>query len=86
MKQFKVQSFVLVLIGFTLGFSEFLIVGILDDLSQQFDVPVATVGYPVTIFAMVYAISTPIITLMIGKTNLFWSLLVLMAIFTVGNA
>ncbi|TLQ17982.1 MFS transporter [Lentilactobacillus parafarraginis] len=86
MKQFKVQSFVLVLIGFTLGFSEFLIVGILDDLSQQFDVPVATVGYLVTIFAMVYAISTPIITLMIGKTNLFWSLLVLMAIFTVGNA
>ena len=75
MKQFKVQSFVLVLIGFTLGFSEFLIVGILDDLSQQFDVPVATVGYLVTIFAMVYAISTPIITLMIGKTNLFWSCL-----------
>ncbi|MFD1124681.1 MFS transporter [Lentilactobacillus raoultii] len=85
MKQFKVQSFVLVLIAFTLGFSEFLIVGILDDLSKQFGVSVATVGYLVTIFAMVYAISTPFITLLIGKYNLFWSLMVLMGIFTLGN-
>lgn len=85
MKQFKLQSFVLVLIAFTLGFSEFLIVGILDDLSEQFNVSVATVGYLVTIFAMVYAVSTPFITLLIGKYNLFWSLLALMGIFTIGN-
>ena len=85
MKQFKVQSFVLVLVAFILGFSEFLIVGILDDLSNQFNVPVATVGYLVTIFAMVYAISTPFITVLIGKYNLFWSLLVMMSVFTFGN-
>lgn len=85
MKQFKLQSFVLVLIAFTLGFSEFLIVGILDDLSEQFNVSVATVGYLVTIFAMVYAVSTPFITLLIGKYNLFWSLLALMGIFSIGN-
>lgn len=83
MKQFKLQSFVLVLIAFTLGFSEFLIVGILDDLSEQFNVSVATVGYLVTIFAMVYAVSTPFITLLIGKYNLFWSLLALMGIFII---
>ena len=85
MKYFKFQSFVLVLIAFTLGFSEFLIVGILDDLSRQFQVSVATIGYLVTIFALVYAISTPIITLMLGKANLFWSLLALMGVFTSGN-
>lgn len=44
MKQFKVQSFVLVLIAFTLGFSEFLIVGIWDDLLNQFNVSVAAVA------------------------------------------
>lgn len=85
MKYFKFQSFVLVFIAFTLGFSEFLIVGILDDLSRQFQVSVATIGYLVTIFALVYAISTPIITLMLGKANLFWSLLALMGVFTSGN-
>lgn len=44
MKQFKVQSFVLVLIAFMLGFSEFLIVGILHDLSNQFNVSIAAVA------------------------------------------
>ncbi|MBU9789796.1 MFS transporter [Lentilactobacillus sp. G22-6] len=85
MRQFKVQSFVLVLIAFVLGFSEFLIVGILDDLGAQFDVPVATVGYLVTIFAIVYAISTPFITILISRYNLFAGLLAMMGIFTLGN-
>ncbi|MEE8825658.1 purine efflux pump PbuE [Lentilactobacillus sunkii] len=85
MKTFKFQSFVLVLIAFVLGFSEFLIVGILDDLSTQFNVPVATVGYLVTAFAIVYAISTPFITILIGRFNLFWDLMATMAVFTVGN-
>lgn len=85
MKQFKVRSFVLVLIAFVLGFSEFLIVGILDDLGAQFNVPVATVGYLVTIFAIVYAISTPFITILLGKYNLFGGLLLMMGIFTLGN-
>lgn len=85
MKTFKFQSFVLVLIAFVLGFSEFLIVGILDDLSRQFSVPVATVGYLVTAFAIVYAVSTPLITILIGKFNLFWDLMVTMVIFTFGN-
>lgn len=85
MKTFKFQSFVLVLIAFVLGFSEFLIVGILDDLSTQFNVPVATVGYLVTAFAIVYAISTPFITILIGRFNLFWDLMATMAVFTIGN-
>lgn len=85
MKTFKFQSFVLVLIAFVLGFSEFLIVGILDDLSAQFNVPVASVGYLVTVFAIVYAVSTPFITILIGRFNLFWDLMVSMAVFTLGN-
>ncbi|KRM59948.1 major facilitator superfamily protein [Secundilactobacillus malefermentans DSM 5705 = KCTC 3548] len=85
MKQFKIQSLILILIAFTLGISEFLIVGILDDLSAQFNVSVAAVGYLVTIFALVYAVSTPFITLLIGKHNLFWGLFGLMGIFTFGN-
>ncbi|SCC11736.1 MFS transporter [Weissella bombi] len=85
MKEFRIQSFVLILISFVLGFSEFIIIGILDDLAKEFSVSVATAGYLVTIFAMVYAISTPIITSTL-KNNLYHAMMVLIIIFTLGNA
>ena len=76
MKEFKIQSFVLILISFILGFSEFIIIGILDDLAKEFSVSVATTGYLVTIFALVYAVSTPIITSTL-KNNLYHAMVVL---------
>lgn len=85
MRNFKVQSFVLILLAFVLGFSEFIIVGILDDLARQFTEPISIVGYLVTIFALVYAISTPIITILLSQGNLYKILLLLMSLFTVGN-
>ena len=84
MKKFRIQSFVLILLAFVLGFSEFIIVGILDDIAQQFSVDISVVGYLVTIFALVYAVSTPIVTTLI-KSNLYRALLLLMGIFTFGN-
>ena len=84
MKKFRIQSFVLILLAFVLGFSEFIIVGILDDIAQQFSVDISVVGYLVTIFALVYAVSTPIVTSLI-KSNLYRALLLLMGIFTFGN-
>lgn len=84
MKKFRIQSFVLILLAFVLGFSEFIIVGILDDIASQFSVNIAVVGYLVTIFALVYAVSTPIITSLI-KSNLYRALLLLLEIFTLGN-
>ena len=85
MKEFKIQSFVLILISFILGFSEFIIIGILDDLAKEFSVSVATTGYLVTIFALVYAVSTPIITSTL-KNNLYHAMVVLALIFAFGNA
>lgn len=85
MKKFPFQSFVLILIAFILGFSEFIIVGILNDLSREFSVSVSTVGYLVTIFALIYACSTPVITSLIGQRPLKKVLLILLGIFTVGN-
>ncbi|GEN47996.1 MFS transporter [Ligilactobacillus pobuzihii] len=84
MRKFRIQSFVLILLAFVLGFSEFIIVGILDDIAQQFSVDISVVGYLVTIFALVYAVSTPIVTSLI-KSNLYRALLLLLGIFTFGN-
>ncbi len=85
MKKFPFQSFVLILIAFILGFSEFIIVGILNDLSREFSVSVSTVGYLVTIFALIYACSTPVITSLIGQRPLKRVLMILLGIFTIGN-
>lgn len=80
-KNFKVQSLTLIMVAFILGFSEFIIVGILNDLAKQFTVSVANVGLLVTMFALIYAISTPFITLYIGRFNLFKVMLSLLANF-----
>ncbi|UQS81428.1 MFS transporter (plasmid) [Bombilactobacillus folatiphilus] len=84
MKKFYLQSWALILLSFVLGFSEFIIIGILDDLAHQFNVTVATAGSLVTIFALVYAFSTPVITSLL-KNNLYHALLVLIGIFILGN-
>ncbi|EOT30533.1 MFS transporter [Enterococcus saccharolyticus] len=85
MQKFKVQSIILISIAFILGFSEFIIVGILEDLSAAFSVEMSTVGYLVTMFALIYAFSTPVITTLIGPRRLQNVLLLLMGIFTIGN-
>ena len=84
-KNFKIQSLTLIMVAFVLGFSEFIIVGILNDLAKQFSVSVANVGLLVTMFALIYALSTPFITLYIGRFNLFKVMLSLLAIFVFGN-
>lgn len=85
MKLFKVQSLILISIAFVLGCSEYMIVGILDNLAKQFQSSISQIGYLVTGFALVYAISTPLITLTIGKKSLYQTLLILLSIFIIGN-
>jgi predicted MFS family arabinose efflux permease len=85
MHAFKFRAIILVAIAFILGCNEFIIVGILNDVGHQFNVPVASLGYLVTVFALVYAISTPFITLFVGRYSYFKSLMVLMVIFILSN-
>lgn len=85
MHKYRLQAAVFVLVAFMLGCNEFMVVGILSDIARQFGVSIATVGYLVTVFATVYAISTPIITVYTSRFNRFKTLMVLMAIFLVGN-
>lgn len=60
MKKYRWQAIVFVLVAFMLGCNEFIVVGVLSDIAREFKIPVATVGYLVTIFATIYAISTPL--------------------------
>lgn len=82
---YQVQTLVLVAVAFVLGCNEFMVVGILSDLAHSFQLAVATVGLLVTMFALLYALSTPVITLWIGRFDRYTALLSLMIVFILGN-
>nr|WP_269801556.1 MFS transporter [Levilactobacillus tujiorum] len=73
------------MVAFMLGCNEFIVVGVLSDIAKEYQIPVATVGYLVTIFATVYAVSTPFITVLTSRFNRYKTLMTLMVIFLVGN-
>ncbi|CAM2793043.1 MFS transporter [Levilactobacillus brevis] len=85
MKKYRWQAIVFVLVAFMLGCNEFIVVGVLSDIAREFKIPVATVGYLVTIFATIYAISTPFITILTNRFSRYKTLMTLMVIFLIGN-
>ena len=48
----------LVLLGFSLGCSEFVVIGIESDLATELGISLATAGQLISVFALVYAIAT----------------------------
>lgn len=86
MNKFRLQSIVFVLVAFMLGCNEFMVVGVLSDLAKSFNVSISLVGYLVTIFATVYAVSTPFVTILTSKYRRYNTLMTLMVIFLVGNS
>ena len=85
MKSFKIQTLILIAIAFMLGMSEFIIVGILGDIADNFHVEISTAGLLTTIFAGVYAVSTPILSLMVGERRLDKVMVLILSIFIFGN-
>lgn len=85
MKSFKVQTLILIAIAFMLGISEFIIVGILGDIADDFHIGISTAGLLTTIFAGVYAVATPILSLMVGERRLDKVMVFIMSIFILGN-
>jgi len=83
--KYRWQAIVFVLVAFMLGCNEFIVVGVLSDIAKEYRIPVATVGYLVTIFATVYAVSTPFITVLTSRFSRYKTLMTLMGIFLVGN-
>lgn len=85
MTKYKWQASAMVLVSFMLGCNEFMVVGVISDIAKSLEVAVATAGYLVTIFAIVYAISTPLVTLFTNRFNRYKTLMILLVIFLIGN-
>jgi len=83
--KYRWQAIVFVLVAFMLGCNEFIVVGVLSDIAKEYQIAEATVGYLVTIFATVYAVSTPFITILTSRFSRYKTLMTLMVIFLIGN-
>lgn len=83
--KYRLQSILFVFVAFMLGCNEYMIVGVLPDIAHQYHDSLSTLGLLVTVFALVYAIFTPIITSLANRWRRHYVLLVLMVVFFIGN-
>ncbi|MFK0524040.1 MFS transporter [Paenibacillus illinoisensis] len=57
----SLKVYILAIVSFLVGTSEYILSGILDKVAGSFDVSLAAAGQLITIFSLVYAIFTPIL-------------------------
>jgi MFS transporter, DHA1 family, putative efflux transporter len=78
------KIYMLTLISFVVGTSQFVIVGTLDQVAASVDVSVATAGQLITVFAFGNAIGTPLVMLATSKMDQRKQLLLALAIILLG--
>lgn len=71
--------------AFGIGTTEFVIMGLLPELSQQFNVSIASAGFLITGYALGVAVGAPLLSLLSLRFSQRNTLISLMAIFTIGN-
>ncbi|MBM6829032.1 MFS transporter [Anaerotignum lactatifermentans] len=84
-KIFTLPVIGLILLSFALGTSEFIVVGILPDISGGLGVSLTTAGSLVSVFAFVYAVGTPFTAALAGRFSRFGLITVLTVLFILGN-
>lgn len=75
----------LVFLSFVMGTSEFIVMGILPDMAVGIGVEYSTVGGLVSVFALSYAVFTPLITGFTGRFGRYRVLMVLAAVFLLSD-
>lgn len=83
--KYRLQAILFVFIAFMLGCNEYMIVGVLPDIAHEYHDSLSRLGLLVAVFALIYAVFTPIITSLANRWRRHHVLLWLMVIFLVGN-
>lgn len=78
-------SALLILLAFALGFAEFVLIGITENVANGLGVQLTLVGDVVGYYALACAIATPVVALATARLPRFRVMLVLLVIFNVGN-
>ncbi|WP_028590272.1 MFS transporter [Paenibacillus massiliensis] len=81
----KWKVYVLALVSFLVGTSEYIISGILDQIAQTLGVTVAAAGQLITVFSLTYAIGTPILMAVTAKLDRRKLLLYSLGLFVIAN-
>lgn len=84
-KAFTLPVIALIFLCFIMGTSEFIVIGILSNISGDMHISLSTAGALITIFAFTYAVGTPIVTALTTKLDRYRLLLALVFIFAAGN-
>jgi DHA1 family inner membrane transport protein len=71
--------------AFGIGMTEFIVAGLLPNISKAFHISITTAGLLVSAYATGVAIGAPLITALSGKYNRKHLLIALMLVFVVGN-
>lgn len=75
----------LVLLGFSLGCSEFVVIGIEVNIADAFSVTLAQAGELISMFAITYAACTPVLAIVTGRFRRFQLLVAYALIFCAAN-
>ena len=76
----------LVALGFSLGASEFIVIGIQPELAATLDIPLAQAGMFMSAFSITYAVATPVLALGTGRIPRHTLLIAYSILFVAGNA
>ncbi len=79
------QIVILVMLSFIMGTSEFIIIGILPDMSVDMGYPYTAVGNLISIFAIGYAVLTPILTACLSRYSRYRVLVSMCVLFLLTN-
>ena len=71
--------------AFGIGTSEFIIMGLLPDLAKSFSISIPKAGVLVTAYALSVTFGSPLIALLLARTERKRALLILMGMFVAGN-
>ncbi|MFC4808736.1 MFS transporter [Paenibacillus sp. GCM10023250] len=80
------KIYMLAIVSFLVGTSEFIIAGILDKVADDVGVSVAAAGQLITVFSLAYAFGTPFLMAAAAKVDRKRLMLYALAVFVVGNA
>ena len=71
--------------AFGIGVTEFVIMGLLIDVSRDLGISIATAGLLISGYALGVVVGAPVLTAFSGRMKPRTTLLMLMVIFTIGN-
>lgn len=79
------KIYMLAIVSFLVGTSEFIIAGILDKVADDIGVSVSAAGQLITVFSLAYAFGTPVLMALTARVERRKLLLYALGVFVVGN-